>query len=389
MIRQEVFCAVIAKIKFYPTLDKYVKILPNTFLKKQLMNKPIRVALIGFGAAGQIYHAPILTCVDGLELCLIRASRPEQIALARSRYPQAEVVTDNDAVINNKNIDLIVVATPNDSHNPLAKAALLAGKHVVVEKPFTITTREADELIAIAKQEHKILSVNQNRRFEGDYATIKKIIASGMLGELAEFESHYDRFRNFLRPNAWREENEPGAGIFYDLGAHLIDQVLDLFGLPLSVTADLRLQRKGAKAIDNFELIMNYNKLKVTLKGGMLVREPLPRFIILGEQGSFVKYGTDVQEEALKAGAIPGKTPNWGAEPESSWGKINTEYKGMHLVSKVETECGNYVNFYQNVYDAINGKATLIVKPEESRNTIRIIELALQSNEEKRTLQYS
>ncbi len=136
------------------------------------MSNPIRVGLIGFGAAGQIYHAPILTCVDGFELTLIRASRPDQIALARARYPLATVVNDNDAIINNYNIDLVVVATPNESHNPLAKAALLAGKHVVVEKPFTITTPEADELIAISKQQNKILTVNQNRRFEGDYATI-------------------------------------------------------------------------------------------------------------------------------------------------------------------------------------------------------------------------
>ncbi len=353
------------------------------------MDKPIRVGLIGFGAAGQIYHAPILTCVDGLELTLIRATKSDQIALAHARYPQATVVNDNDAIINNKNIDLVVVATPNESHTSLAKAALLAGKHVVVEKPFTITTREADELIAVSKQCNKILTVNQNRRFEGDYATIKKVINSGMLGELAEFESHYDRFRNYLRPNAWREEDIPGAGIFYDLGAHLIDQVLDLFGLPATLTADLRLQRKGAKAIDNFELVMNYNNLKVTLKGGMLIKEPLPRFIILGEQGSFVKYGTDVQEEVLKAGGIPNKSANWGIEPESCWGKINTEYKGMHLIAKVETERGNYVNFYQNVYDTIIEKAALMVKPEESRNTIRIIELALQSNLEKQTLKYS
>ena len=353
------------------------------------MNKPVRVGLIGFGAAGQIYHAPILTCVNGLDLIQIRASKPEQIALAHFRYPGAEIVMDNDAVIKNENIDLVVVATPNDSHCSLAKAALLNGKHVVVEKPFTINSLEADELIRLAKQQKKILTVNQNRRFEGDYATIKKIINSGMLGELAEFESHYDRFRNYLRPNAWREENIPGAGIFYDLGAHLIDQVLDLFGLPVSLTADLRLQRKGAKAIDNFELVMNYNNLKVTLKGGMLVKEPLPRFIILGERGSFVKYGTDVQEDALKAGGIPNKTANWGMEPESSWGKINTEYKGMHLISKVETERGNYVDFYQNVYDTIIGQSSLLVKPEESRDTIRIIELAMQSNTEKRTISYS
>lgn len=353
------------------------------------MNKVIRVGIIGFGAAGQIYHAPILTCVDGLELTMIRASRPDQVALAHARYPQATVVNNNDAIINNGDIELVVVATPNESHHKLAKAAMLAGKHVVVEKPFTITTQEADDLITVSKQHHKILTVNQNRRFEGDYATIKKIINSGMLGELAEFESHYDRFRNFLRPNAWREEDTPGAGIFYDLGAHLIDQALDLFGLPITLTADLRLQRKDAKAIDNFELVMNYKNLKVTIKGGMLVREPLPRFIILGEQGSFVKYGTDVQEEALKAGGIPNKSSQWGSEPQSAWGTINTNYKGMHLVSKVETERGNYVNFYQNVYDTIVGKATLIVKPEESRNTIRIITLAIQSNIEKRTIQYS
>ncbi len=350
------------------------------------MSETIKVGLIGYGIAGQVFHAPLIKSVAGLELVTIKASRPEQVALAKKRYPSVTFAASNDEIINDPGIQLVVVATPNSSHFSLSKAALLAGKHVVVEKPFTITTADADELIAVSKKQNRILTVNHNRRFDGDFATIQKVLKSGMLGELAEFESHYDRFRNYLRPNAWREEDIPGAGILYDLGSHLIDQALTLFGLPKAITADERLQRIGAKATDNFEVILDYDHLKVTLKAGMLIREPLPRFIILGQQGSFVKYGSDVQEAALRAGAVPIEESNWGAEPENVWGKINTEYQEMNITGHIETEKGNYAAFYQNVYDVITGKAELIIKPEESRNTIRIIEAAMQSNKERRTL---
>ena len=291
------------------------------------MEKIIRVGLIGFGVGGQIFHAPILTSVQGLELVKIRATKPEQINVAETKYPQAAIVPTSEEIFNDENIDLVVITTPNTSHYSLTMQALQAGKHVVVDKPFTINTKEADELIAVAENKKLILSVYHDRRFDSDFHTVQKIIKNGVLGEIVELESRYDRFRNFLRPNAWREEDAPGTGILYDLGSHLIDQVQILFGLPEAVSADLRIQRKGAKAIDNFEVIMHYPGIKASIKGGMLVREPLPRFILLGNNGSFVKYGMDVQEEALKAGFTSLTKNNWGIEPPDIWGTINTDTK--------------------------------------------------------------
>ncbi|MEP6584782.1 MAG: Gfo/Idh/MocA family oxidoreductase, partial [Ginsengibacter sp.] len=193
----------------------------------------INVGLIGFGVGGQTFHAPVLTSVKGLELVKIRAAKPEQIAAATTKYPDAEIVDTSDGILEDKNIDLVVITTPNTSHYPLAKQALLAGKHVVVDKPFTIDTKEADELIALAASSNRVLSVYHSRRFDSDFFTLQKIIKDGLLGDIVEFENRYDRFRNYLKPNAWREDDGPGTGILYDLGSHLIDQVQTLFGLPL------------------------------------------------------------------------------------------------------------------------------------------------------------
>lgn len=212
---------------------------------------------------------------------------------------------------------------------------------------------------------------------------------SGLLGEVSELESRYDRFRNYLKPGAWREENIPGSGILYDLGSHLIDQAITLFGLPDAITADIRSQRAGSEVDDNFELILHYTNLKVSLKSGMLVREPLQRFILLGNDGSFVKKGLDVQEEALKAGYKPTDVPAWGIEPTEIWGAINTTINGVHIRGKVESEKGDYVSYYQNIYDAITKNVPLLVKAEEARNVIRVIELATLSNQEKRTINFS
>ena len=209
-----------------------------------------------------------------------------------------------------------------------------------------------------------------------------------MLGRLVEYESHFDRFRNALRPGSWREESGEGTGILFDLGSHLIDQAQVLFGLPRMITADIRIQRDNGKADDNFEVILDYNQLKVTLKAGVLVREPGPRFILHGTEGSFVKYGLDPQEEALKRGLTP-LEPNWGQEPKVLWGKLNTQLGDLHVDGQIETVAGCYQAFYQNMAGAIMGQQELAVKPEQALNTIRIIELAFQSNEQKRTLPFS
>ncbi|MFD2244847.1 oxidoreductase [Pontibacter ruber] len=353
------------------------------------MTQPIHVGLLGFGMAGRLFHAPFIANAPGLKLTKIKANRPESISLANQQYPEAQVVSTEQAIFEDSDIDLVVVATANPTHYALAKAALQAGKHVLVDKPFTITSTEADELIALAKEKQRVLTVYQNRRWDSDFKTIKKVLDTQLLGNLVEYEAHFDRFRNAIKPNTWKEENLPGAGILYDLGAHLIDQALVLFGEPLEVYADIQTQRQGSQVPDYFEVVLYYQSMKTILKAGMLVRENGSHFILHGDKGSFVKYGMDVQEAALKAGLFPTLTPTWGVEPESLWGLLNTEFHGLAFRGSIASEAGDYTGLYRNVYQAILGQEELEVKPEQARNTIRIIELAMQSSQERQRIKYS
>lgn len=353
------------------------------------MSKEIGVGLIGFGMAGQVFHAPVIGCVEGLKLKAIQTSNKENIEIARRKYPDAEIVGETAALLKREDIELIIVATPNYTHFEVAKSVLEAGFHVVIDKPFTPRFSEAEELIKLAAAGGRLLTVHQNRRWDSDFRTVQKVIGSGLLGRLVEAEIHYDRFRNTLRENTWKEDGRYGTGIVFDLGSHLIDQAQTLFGLPYAVTADIRAQRAASRIADNFELILHYPGLKVTLKGGMLVKEPLPHYILLGEDGSFVKYGMDVQEEELKIGATPADTLNWGVEPPNLWGRINTEFNGVHVTGEVESEAGNYSLFYENVRDALLGTAELEVTAAQAANTIKIIELAIKSNDEKRTVDFT
>ncbi|SCY36998.1 oxidoreductase [Alkaliphilus peptidifermentans] len=352
------------------------------------MSIKIKVGIIGFGMAGRVFHAPIIDSIEGLSISKIATKNPDVKNYIQNTYPDVEVVQEADDILQDAAIDLVVVATPNTTHVELARKSLLAGKHTVVEKPFTITSSEADQLIEMANKVGKLLTVHQNRRWDSDFLTVKNIIKGEILGNLVEYEAHFDRFRNIIK-DGWREEATPGAGILYDLGSHLIDQALYLFGLPAEITADIRTQRREARVDDSFEITLSYDRLKVKLKAGMLVREALPKFILLGDKGSFIKYGLDVQETALKQGLSPINSENWGEEPEDIWGTINTEIKGMSVRGRIQSEKGDYRYFYKNVYDAILGEDKLIVTANEARNTIRIIELALESSRLKRTLPFS
>jgi scyllo-inositol 2-dehydrogenase (NADP+) len=353
------------------------------------MNKNLQVGLIGFGMGGQLFHAPIISAVDGLTLKKIRASRPEQIAIARARYPNAALVADAEEIILDPEIDLVVITTPNEFHAPLARAALLSGKHVVIDKPFTISTEDADELIALANKQDKIISVFQSRRFDSDFRTVLQVIGSGLLGRIVEVESRYDRFRNFLRPGSWKEKDIPGSGILYDLGSHLIDQALTLYGLPQTVTAFIDRQRSGSLIDDHFEVILQYPEIKFTLKSGMLVREPLQRFVLFGSEGIYIKKGMDVQEEALKAGIDPRSRADWGHEPRELWGSLHSNTHGLAIHGKIESLPGDYRIYYKNIYESIQGKEELLVTATQARNVIRIIELAKQSQGEKRTIAFA
>jgi predicted dehydrogenase len=326
--------------------------------------------------SGKVFHAPLLHVNPGFTIVkIMQRSRND----ALDKYPYTQVVRDAAGIINDPHIDLVLVNTPDHTHYIYCKAALEAGKHVVVEKPFVQEIQEGTSLIELAEKKGKILTVFQNRRWEGDFLTIKKIIKNGLLGRLVEFEAHFDRYRNFIR-DSWKEKPENKTGTLYNLGSHLIDQALVLFGLPDAVYGDIRKQRTGAQVDDLFDLRLLYPDVKVTLKGSYLIREPGPRFILHGTEGSFIKYGADPQEEALTKGRFPDE-PGWGMEPEEKWGILNTALNGLHYRGKVETLPGCYQEFYNRLYETIVNGKELAVKPFESLNGIRIIKSAYESCE--------
>jgi predicted dehydrogenase len=341
--------------------------------------RQIQTAIIGFGLSGQFFHAPYITNHPGFRLTKVVERKGN---LSKDLYPYVEVVRDFNDLLKDDSIELVIIATPNILHFELAREFLLTGKHVVVEKPFTPTSAEADELIELAGQTGKKIFVYQNRRWDGDFKTIQQVFYNGYLGEILEFEAHFDRWSPGPRRSAWRNEPLPAGGLLYDLGPHLIDQALVLFGLPRAVFADIRSQREGSRVDDYFEILLNYAKLKVTLKASLLVKEPGPRFILNGTKGSYIKYGIDPQEEMLRQGLLP-DSAGWGKENPQYWGILNTELHGQQFYGTIETEPGNYMGFYDNVHDVIIKGKEQAVHPEEARNVIRIIELAFESHRSK------
>jgi predicted dehydrogenase len=347
------------------------------------MDKPLRIGLIGYGFAGRTFHAPVITAVPELKLNKI-VQRKSQTA--RQRYPWVEVTDDVQELYDDDRIDLVVVATPSTDHYSFARDALRAGKHVVVEKPFTVTSREADELIALAREQGKVLSVYHNRRWDGDFRTVREIVSRGLLGTIVEADFCWESYRPGAGTN-WRNSGAPGSGVFYDLGVHLLDQALTLFGTPSSIRADVRKIRKEARADDYFEVVLGYEDgPRVRLRSSPLVRRQGPRYTLHGTNGSFVKYGTDPQEQALIRGETP-ERPNWGTEPEELWGTIDTTVNGLRYTGRVETLPGSYPAYYRNVSDAIAGWKELEVKPVQARMAIRLIELGILSSSERRTLE--
>jgi len=348
------------------------------------MTRKIRIGLVAFGYSGKFFHAPFIHSNPNFDLCKVVERHNKK---SKEIYPYVEVVRDFADLLNDKNIELVVITTPSHLHYEMTKEALLANKHVVVEKPFTATFDEAQELTDLAKNKNKILSVYHNRRWDGDFLTVKQVIKNKLLGKLVEYEAHFDRYTPHLNTKAWKERKEKGTGNLFDLGSHLIDQAQNLFGIPKTVTADIQTQRDVSKVDDYFELILEYDMLKVILKAGMLVREKGPHFILHGNKGSFVKYGMDPQEEALTYGLSP-LSSDWGTEHPEKWGILNTQINNLRFKGKIETIPGSYEKFYDNIYDSIVNQSELAVKPEEARNTIRIIELAFESSSKKCTVTF-
>jgi len=345
----------------------------------------LRAGLVGYGFAGQTFHAPVLSSVPGMVLAGVASSNPDKV---RADWPGAAVVPDVDALVARGDIDLVVVATPNAQHHPVARAALEAGKHVVVDKPFTLDAVQARELAALAQRQGKVLSVYQNRRFDSDFLTLKAVLASGEIGRPVFLESHFDRFRPGVRER-WRELPVPGAGLWVDLGAHLLDQAVQLFGRPDSLQLDSAKLRDGAQVEDYFHAVLRYESdaaapLRVVLHATTLAAHAAPRYLLHGTRGSYVKHGVDPQEDALRAGERPGGE-GWGVDPLDGE-LVVTAADNWTSRRNVPTHAGNYAAYYAAVRDAIHGMGPNPVPPEQAVALMELLDLGTRSAREGRAL---
>lgn len=344
--------------------------------------KPINTALCSFGMSGWVFHAPFLTNHPGFKLYAVWERSKN---LSQEKYPGTLVYRTYEELLLDPEVELVIVNTPSSTHYDYAKQALLAGKNVIVEKPFTATVEQAKDLVALAVQEKVKLGVFQNRRYDSDFKTVKDVIQQGVLGDLLEVEFHYDRYNLVLSPKAHKEIPGPAVGCIYDLGPHLIDQVLHLFNMPKAVFADIMITRPGSLVDDYFEILMYYPKMKVRLKAGYQVREPFASFVVHGSKGSFLKPRADVQETDLQAHRSPAEA-DWGVEPESGQGLLHTELDGMVVKKLVPSLPGNYMEYYEGVFKALRHQEAMPVTGEDGVNTIAIIEAAKKSHEEGRVV---
>ncbi|WP_149242948.1 Gfo/Idh/MocA family oxidoreductase [Dyadobacter sp. 32] len=345
-----------------------------------MSSRILNVGLIGFGLSGRYFHSPFLTTNPLFKLkTVVERSKND----AQEFDPEIENARSHDELLSDPAIDLVFICTPNETHFPYAMDALENGKHVVIEKPFASTEAEARELIALAESKGLILTAYQNRRWDSDFLTIKKLIEEGKLGDIVEYECRYDRFRPVVPTESWKEKKVPVGGNLYNLGPHLIDQALVLFGEPKTVTAEVRTVRPGSEIDDYFDVRLGYDDKLVIVKSSLMVYENFLRYNLHGTKGSFIKGGLDPQEETLRKDILPTTKP-WGHEPENRWGMLYSDaYSGI-----IESEPGDYAPFYQNVYDAIVNGAELAVKPSEILRTSRVIDLATASSNDKKVMIY-
>lgn len=346
------------------------------------MKQIIKTALAAYGMSGQVFHGPLLKVNDGFEVAAVLERSKDN---SRKLFPGAVIVRTYEDLLAVPGIELVIVNAPDEFHYEMTRQALLAGKHVVVEKPATPFKAMARELFDLAEEKKLLLTVFQNRRLDGDFLTVRKILQQKLLGELAEYEAHYDRYRNWIDSSSWKEKEGEHSGVLYNLGSHMADQVYCLFGKPLAVTAHLKILREGGKAVDYYDIRLDYPHFSAILKSSYLVKSPGPRYIIHGTNGSFYKQGIDPQEELLKTGLLPaGET--WGADTAENYGRLCYERDGLNFDSVVETERGKYNLFYDNIYDVLRNGAEPMVKPDEVLNVLHILEACLQSNRERRTI---
>ncbi len=344
--------------------------------------KPIKTGLASFGMSGSVFHAPLIAEHPSFELTAV-CERSQNRASAT--YPHTQIVRTFEELLTVADIELIVVNTPDITHFDYCKLALEAGKHVVVEKPFVFTVEEGHTLVEIAKANHRMLSVFQNRRWDGDFLTLKKVVESGKLGRLVEIRSGFQRYRNVPIQGTWKETAYRFVGTTYNLGSHLVDQMVELLGMPEGVFAQIKTLRDRGQVDDYFHILLIYPDVQVSLTAGYLMREETPRFIAHGSLGSFVKYGFDPQEAMLRSG-MPPFDPQFGLDPLEKRGILHTETDGEVVRKPIETERGNYPAYYDQVADCIRNGAQTPVSASDNLKMIGLLEAAFQSSKEGRII---
>lgn len=340
--------------------------------------QPIRVGVIGFGNSAKTFHLPFINALPMFELVAISSSQSDAL---NAEYPNVAHYQDAMTLIEQSDAELVIITAPNQAHYPLAKAAIEKGLHVLLEKPFVIDIEQGKALIEQAKQAKVKLSVYHNRRWDGDFLSVKQLIEGRKIGKLKIFQSHYDRFRPEVKVR-WREDGQPGSGILYDLGSHLIDQALALFGKPLQVSADVLAMRDKSPAIDYFHLTLHYADHLVILHSSSLSAGPVLRFRLEGDRGSYVKYGIDPQEDQIKAGVIDTNSTQQAGEET---GILYTS-EGKTSITNIQ---GGYHHFYRQLAKSLMHNTPLPVSAEQALDTIRIIQLAEQSQKQQKTLHFS
>lgn len=343
---------------------------------------PISTALCSFGMSGQLFHAPFLEANPKFQLYGVLERHKN---LAKDYYPHVHTFRSLDELLQDEAVELVILNTPNITHYAMAKEILLSGKHVVVEKPFTTTVEEADELIALAREKQLVLSVFHNRRWDSDFLTVQSVIEEGKLGPIVDVELRYDRYEPNLSYKIHKETPSHGVGSLFDLGSHLIDQALLLFGMPHSVYGHLSAFREHSEVVDYFDIKMYYESHSVTLKSSYFVCDLLPAYTLYGKKGSFIKNRADIQEAKLKEGKIP-SGPDWGKEQVSDYGLLTFMEHGALKTQVISSLTGNYNAYYNSIYDAIRTNAIVPVTAEEGRAVIQIIEAVIKSNMQRKVV---
>lgn len=342
-----------------------------------MTSAPIKTAVIGFGFSAKTFHIPFITSLPDFELSAISTSKTDDV---RQQWPQTQPFASAEELLEQSDADLVIITAPNDVHFTLAKKALENDKHVILEKPFVTNSSEGKALIELAEKKQRVLSVYHNRRWDGDFLTVKKLIEENQIGEVKCFESHFDRFRPQVRQR-WREQASVGGGILFDLGSHLIDQAVYLFGVPNALTAQCEIMREGSTNIDYFHVVLHYPEHLAILHGDLYSAGPNKRFSVKGTKGSYEKYGLDPQEERLIAGVLP-ITDDWSEETDSQYGT----FYNMEDSERVKTELGCYQNYFSEMAKAIRGEQQPPVAASDALKTIELIELAMESSRLGKTL---